>query len=220
MLAISPPLHKDVPVRRFTSPGDGFRAYVPPPVDPAFHFLAALLVPVTHASALRKAPPRPPLDPALYGSLSRAQDLPLEVLELIARNVVEAGTGPALARSSRFLCAVTVPQLYHTLDLRTSHDVASVARTLRQKPWLGIYIREVRVRAYRLHWTDMNAFVDALGANAARIDHLQVSFPASESVQADIPRESYLITDFPRALPARRPPSGREIPLGLFAKDI
>lgn len=182
MLAISPPLHKDVPSRKFVSPGDGFRAFVPPPLDPSFHFLAALLEPASHAQILPRVVLRPPLDKALHGSLSRALLLPIEVLELIARQVVEGGNGSALACTSRFLSTLTLPQLYHTLDLRTSQDVATVARTLRQKPWLGACVRDIRIRAYRLHWSDMNAFVDALGpVNAARVDHLRVGFPASES---------------------------------------
>lgn len=111
MLAVQPPLHQEFRAGHLTlcSPGDGWRAYVPPPppkVKPEFHFLLPLLDPTSYATVKPAPKPRPELDERLYGSCARAFLLPSETLHSIVETVVMEGGGKQLALGMWHLSAI------------------------------------------------------------------------------------------------------------------
>lgn len=184
MLSVSPPLHQDFRARQMLcSPGDGWRAYVPPPpptVQPAFHFLSSLLEPGAYAPVQPRPKPRPTLDVRLHGKLSKVLSLPVEVMDQIVEHVVDQGGGHDLSLASRYFHHRTTPYLYRQATLHTFGSVALLNRTLEARPELGAHLRAMSFKPHRLPWTEMGRMADLLGAHAVRIETLRINIPASD----------------------------------------
>lgn len=188
MLTVSPPLHQDFRARHlFPSSGDGWRCFSPPPlptVQPAFHFLSSLLEQHVAAPAAIVPKVRPPLDPGLYGSLERIMSLPYEVLDLIASHVVDVQSGCSLALTSRLFHKLTIRHLYYDVQLSTHSSVFAIARTLSDKPELGLLIRRLSLLCHRPQWPHMHTLGRALAEQGSGITELRVRFQSSDLQEA------------------------------------
>lgn len=188
MLTVSPPLHQDFRARHlFPSSGDGWRCFAPPPlptVQPAFHFLSSLLE--QHVAPPTAIIPkvRPPMDPALYGSLERIMALPYEVLDLIAAYVVELQSGCSLALTSRLFHQLTTRHLYCNVQLDTHDAVSRLAQTLKDKPELGLPIRRLSLLCHRPQWVHMHTLGRALKEQGNQVTELRVRFQSSDLHEA------------------------------------
>jgi len=188
MLTVSPPLHKDFRARHlFPSSGDGWRCFAPPPlptVQPAFHFLSSLLEQSVAVPTVIVPKIRPPMDPSLYGSLERIMALPYEVLDLIVSHVVDMQSGCSLALASPLFRKLTTRHLYNHVQLSTHSSVAAIARTLQDKPELGLSIRRLSLLCHRPQWVHMHTLGKALAEQGNGIIDLRVRFQSSDLHEA------------------------------------
>lgn len=190
MYSVSPPLHKDFrPLPPLCSPGDGWRRFNPPPlptVQPAFHFLSSLLEQPVAAPVVVVPKVRPPMDPALNGSLERILHLPLEVLDLVASYVVDLDCGPSLCQTNHFFHNLTIRHLYHSIELTSHNAIALFSRTMQDRSDYVSHIKRLGLLCHRPQWVHMHNLANALDhqSRGNNIDELRVRFQSSDLQEA------------------------------------